>query len=169
MAFKTTYSTEWREPQKMSSMVKIYKEIKPGTFDKDGNILNKEDHNILIEAGEEDLQAKIDSFRDSVDIYKLIEKFILTGDESYINQKQGQYMDISDLPDNINDFQDFKKKALEKASTFDEDLTKNIVVNQGISDSDLDAYIQEKVKAEMAKQQLKNNDVVLEKLEGDSK
>lgn len=167
MAFKTMYSTTWREPQKFSPMVKIYKEIKPGTFDKDGNILNKNDHNILIEAGEENLQEKIQSYADSVDIYKMIEKFILTGDESYINNGKGAYMDLSSLPDNINDFQDYKKQALEKAQKFDSDLANNIVVNQGITDTALDEYIQAKVKAEMAKQQVKNNEVVNEKVESE--
>lgn len=52
---------------------------------------------ILIESGKEDTDEYIDSFREETEISTVIKKF-LAGDVSVINQKQGFYADVTNMP-----------------------------------------------------------------------
>lgn len=49
-----------------------------------------------------DIQEEIDSYRDSVDIHSLVNRF-MHGDESAINRAQAFYDDVSELPVKLQD------------------------------------------------------------------
>lgn len=83
-----------------------YEEVPPYTKDADGKWLNDTSQPILISKGKKDLDEYIQSFKDDVDIYKILEKVALTGDESYLFQREGFYGDTTIFPDNIHDMAD---------------------------------------------------------------
>lgn len=103
--------------------IQLYKEIKPFTTDPDtGEILNATSEPILVKAGTRDLQEEIDSYVDS-SLASVLSKVSLyndtiTGLEPEFNIKSGSYdVDITDLPDNINDVSNYLKN--EKNNDFD--------------------------------------------------
>lgn len=58
---------------------------------------------IVVEGSKEDRQAYIDSFADDCGVYNVLKKYSLTGDASLLNQREGFYGDISELPvDELN-------------------------------------------------------------------
>lgn len=57
----------------------------------------------IVEGDKEDRQAYIDSFADDCGVYNILKKYSLTGDASLLNQREGFYGDITDLPvDELN-------------------------------------------------------------------
>jgi len=52
--------------------------------------------------GEKDIYEEIQSHADSVDIKTIMTRYQL-GDESILNKKQGQFIDVSDMPTNFAD------------------------------------------------------------------
>lgn len=58
----------------------------------------------LEKVGEEDLFEIIQSHRDSVDLKKILERCMMTGDVSALNQRQGIYTDTTTLPNNARDY-----------------------------------------------------------------
>lgn len=58
---------------------------------RDGNNLR------LVEVGKIDVQEQIASYEDSVDLGKMIQRF-RNGDQSALNKRPGQYIDVSMLP-----------------------------------------------------------------------
>lgn len=55
----------------------------------------------LIKVGEKNLQAEIDSWRDSVEIHSLLERYF-DGDVLALERRQAQFVDITGLPDNVH-------------------------------------------------------------------
>lgn len=95
--------------------MQLYKLIKPFTTDPDtGEILNPTSESKLVKAGTRDLQEEIQSYRDT-SLYSVLEKVAfyndtITGEEPELNVKKGSYdVDITDLPDNINDVSQYLK------------------------------------------------------------
>lgn len=89
--------------------MQLYKLIKPFTTDPDtGEVLNPTSEPKLVKAGTRDLQEEIQSYRDT-SLYSVLEKVAfyndtITGEEPELNVKKGAYdVDITGLPDNIND------------------------------------------------------------------
>lgn len=52
----------------------------------------------LVKVGETDVYAKIQSHRQSVEIYSLLELYNKTGDESVLSQRSSSYADVTTLP-----------------------------------------------------------------------
>lgn len=55
----------------------------------------------LVRVGEKNLQAEIDSWRDSVEIHSLLERYF-DGDVLALERRQAQFVDITGLPDNVH-------------------------------------------------------------------
>lgn len=55
----------------------------------------------LVPVGEKNLQAEIDSWRDSVEIHSLLERYF-DGDVLALERRQAQFVDITGLPDNVH-------------------------------------------------------------------
>lgn len=69
------------------------------------------DQNIVIEKkGTESLYSYINSFADSVDINVLISRFV-NGDKEALMQRAGSYLDLENVPTNINEFMDFQRST----------------------------------------------------------
>lgn len=68
---------------------------------KDENILVYEGNNMILKkVGQIDVQEQINSYRDGVDLGKMIERF-KRGDTSAISRKQGFYADATECPTDL--------------------------------------------------------------------
>lgn len=59
----------------------------------------------LVPVGEKNLQAEIDSWRDSVEIHSLLERYF-DGDVLALERRQAQFVDITGLPNNVHGWHD---------------------------------------------------------------
>ena len=82
--------------------------------------------------GKVNVYEKTQAFADSVDLGKIIEKVTLTGDYNILNQRKTEYLDITEMPDNIieahsqleNAKRTFEKMPLEIRNKYDHDFSK---------------------------------------------
>lgn len=130
-----------------TKFIETYVEIPPYAIDKEtGEILNKTNKPILVKGEDFNFYEKIQSYRDDCNIYSILAKYAMTGDESVLNKKVGTFADIVDIPDNINDFvhgMDEKQKRLSKLSVKDQKVILDGNSNQ-VSD-----LVQKLVKEEL--------------------
>ena len=83
----------------------VYQELPPFTVDKEtGKVVNPTSQIKLVKVGTEDIQEKIDSYYDSsclqVQLAHLAEG---SGDPSVLNSVKGQYLDVSEVPTDVED------------------------------------------------------------------
>lgn len=145
--------------------VTIYKEVPPYAVDEQtGEFINKSSRPKIVEVGKKNIDEEIQSYADSVDIYKILEKFALSGctDNSLITRRVGEFADIVDIPDNINDFGQYVDKKIKDLKEMSPDIAKK-VLNENISASDIEKMVQEQVQSALIKAQQVNN---VEKKEG---
>lgn len=92
---------EWRN--KYDSTDKYVSE--PGTqftpvyqpsLDENGNIQ-------IVQTGEKNHYEEIQSHAQSVDINTIMARYMIDGDESVLNRRQGQYIDVTDMPNNFTE------------------------------------------------------------------
>lgn len=131
----------------------IYKELPPYACDVEtGEVLNNSSEVKIVQVGEIDIDEKIQSYHDDVDIYRILEKFALTGDSSLVNRRIGTFGDIVDIPDNVNDFAKYVDAQIDKLKEMDPKIA-SAVVRENISASELESIIQESVKSALIKAQ----------------
>lgn len=146
----------------------IYTEIPPYTKDDDGNWLNETSFPKIVQTGEVDVQEKIQSYADDVDIYKILERFAYSGDTALVNRSPGVYSDITEIPTDLHSFNQYVGDNLELLKNIDPDLAKAIL-NEDSTESDIQAAYNaaiEKSNAAVVKTASANN---VEKKEEDKK
>lgn len=116
----------------------IYTEIPPYTKDENGEWLNESSFPIIVQTGYVNVQEKIQSYADDVDIYKILERFAYSGDTTLINRSHGIYTDVSNIPDNLHSFNEYVGTNLEALKNIDPDLAKAIL-NEDSTESDIEA------------------------------
>lgn len=137
----------------------VYEELPPYAIDVEtGEFLNKSSAPVVLKTGQINVYEKIQSYADDVDIYKILEKFALSGDTSLINRTVGSFGDFVNIPDNINDFSKLIDNNIKSLKKLDPKLA-NAVVSENIDKSDLEALIKEQVAAALIKAQNNNNNV----------
>ena len=119
----TVFSTETREARPLSC---------PGSRLKDDRLLQMVDgHYELVTVGQSDLYQEIQSHKDSVDIYKLLDRY-RNGDISALQHVQGQYLDLVDAPKTLAEAYEFihnakaffEKLPLDIRKEYDHDASK---------------------------------------------
>jgi len=126
---------------------KRYKEIPPYAVDTETkNIINKKSVPVLVEDEPFNIDEYIQSFKDECDIYTILEKFALTGctDTSLINKGVMSFGDISELPDNMNDMNEYFDNLNKKLAEFNEDTAKQIL-DENVSVDKIQADLTEKI------------------------
>lgn len=73
----------------------------------------------LEKVGETNLYDYIQSFREEVDLKKIIERCMLTGDSSALNKVQGSYCDVTGLSMDLRSAHDILAKARVSYETLD--------------------------------------------------
>lgn len=135
----------------------VYEEIPPYAVDVvTGELLNKTPDPILKCIGKKNIFEEIQSFRDDCDIYKILERVAISGDTSFLNRRVGLFGDFVNLPDNINDFNQYVKKVFDENQNVSKEVLE-AAINSSLSSSELEALIAKHVNAAIASQ--KNNDV----------
>lgn len=134
---------------------KRFKEIPPYAVDTESkNFINKTSVPVLVEDEPFNVDEYIQSFKDECDIYTILEKFALTGctDTSIINKGVMSFGDISELPDNLNDMEEYFNKLNKKLATFNDDTAKQIL-DENVSVEKIQSDLTEKITkaAEAAK------------------
>lgn len=118
----------------------IYTEIPPYTKDEKGEWLNDTSFPKVIQTGYIDVQEKIQSYADDVDIYKILERFAYSGDTTLINRSHGVYTDVSNIPDNLHAFNEYVGTNLEALKNIDPDLAKAILSEDSTESDIVAAY-----------------------------
>lgn len=118
----------------------IYTEIPPYTKDEKGEWLNDTSFPKVIQTGYIDVQEKIQSYADDVDIYKILERFAYSGDTTLINRSHGVYTDVSNIPDNLHAFNEYVGTNLEALKDIDPDLAKAILSEDSTESDIVAAY-----------------------------
>ena len=132
------------DPQDLSNEFEdTFIEIAPFTRDEKGNWLNDSSVPKLVPNGKINIQERIQSFKDDVDIYKILERFAYTGDMALFNQRPSMDndIDISNLPDNLNDFNDVFNNMKDTLGSLHPDLAK-MVLDDKTSFADIEAKAQ---------------------------
>lgn len=139
---------------------KRYKEIPPYAIDLEtGKFLNKTSQTVLVEDDPFDVDEYIQSFKSECDIYTILEKFGLTDctDTSLINKGVMSFGDISELPDNFNDMNEYLKSANDFISKFNADTARDILDGKKSAD-DIQASIETKINLEKSKKKVEVNE-----------
>lgn len=90
------FETQYRPHERFRSHVgSRIADVFSSRFDKDGKLE-------VYKSGETNLYAQIQSFKDSVDLDLIIERF-QNGDQTALNQKAGFFHDVTELPSNLLD------------------------------------------------------------------
>ena len=151
--FRTMYSGIKKTAEDCSDPYqKTYKELPPYAVDPETKkILNKKSVPILVEDEPFNIDEYIQSFKDDCDIYTILEKFALTGctDTSLINKGVMSFGDISELPDNFNDLNEYFEKANKKLDSFSKDVASQIL-DESISIDNIQKGLNDKIAAEEA-------------------
>lgn len=151
--FRTMYSGIEKTAEDCSDPYqKTYKELPPYAVDPETKkILNKKSVPILVEDEPFNIDEYIQSFKADCDIYTILEKFALTGctDQSLINKGVMSFGDISELPDNFNDLNEYFTEANKKLSSFSKDVATQIL-DDTVSVDDIQKELSDKIVAEEA-------------------
>lgn len=102
MKFPTMYSEKRKYTSNRGERYKVEYQIR---FDEEGR-------SSFVETGKTDMHEFIQSFRDSVDIYNILERF-RAGNVDILNQIQGVYADVNDLPVKLQDVLNLNLKGKE--------------------------------------------------------
>ena len=133
MEKKKKFPTMWDEIPKTGldysqKLEKTYVEVPPYAKNEKGEFINNSSVPIEVEGEPFDVDAYIQSFKDDVDIYKILEKAFLSGDASLLNRNMaGAYGDISNIPDNFNDIQNQFGDSVEALAGLDQNIVSDIV------------------------------------------
>lgn len=160
-SFVTIYGGRPKTAQNLFvEFVDVYQEIPPYAVDtKTGDLLNKTPDPILINVGKKNIVEEIQSYSDSVNIYKILERCALSGDMSFLNRRVGTFGDFVNLPDNINELNDFCNSIFEK----NKNVSKSILeaaINKSLTSGDLAKIINDHVNGIIENQVQKNQNQV---------
>ena len=108
---------------------------------------------VVVDGEVEDRQAYIDSFEDDAGVYNVLKKYSRTGDLSVLNRVEGQYLDLSGLPQDELDPSGMKARAEASVVALGKALGKEITSEElsKMSADELNSLIAAAVEARTAK------------------
>lgn len=134
---------EIKELDYSNELEKQFIEVGPYTKDEEtGEVINNTDHKILIEIEPINIKDKINSYYNETSLYKIIENGIL---EAKLNEQEPTYADISTIPNNRNDLQDYLNEKNSEFEKLDDNLKQAL-----FNDESIQNYINNKIE-EMTK------------------
>lgn len=111
-----------------NELEEVFEEIPAYAVDpKTGALLNGSSVPVIVPKGKINVHDKIQSFAQEVDLYHILEKFAYSGDQAIINARECQYGDISEMPDNLNDYCQLVNKQFNKIKSLNPELAKMII------------------------------------------
>lgn len=157
MEFRTIYGgCKKTQVDASNPMVKQYMAVEPYAVDsKTGECLNPSPSIKLIEVESINVQERIQSFARECDLYTILERYALSGDESLLNRNVMSFADIVGIPDNKNDFNEFIQAHIIGLSKTNPEIAKQLLKND-IDYNSIKKMIDESV-ANALLNQAKNN------------
>lgn len=157
MKFNSIYSSIAKTGQDLSNEFEdVYEEIPPYSVDlQTGELLNKTPNPIIRKVGKRNVQEQIQSFADDVNLYKILERVAVSGDTSLLNRKVAYFGDYVNLPDNLNDFNDFCKKVFDDNKNVSKDLL-DAAINSSLGSAELESIIKKHVEQAVIAAQANN-------------
>lgn len=102
---------------------RVRKYIEPGSgIKKEYTLQVKDNEMTLVETGQMDLYAYIQSHKDSVDIHKILERCAMLDDYSMLNRMPAQFMDVTEMPKTLSEAFEMTKNAENMFMRFPTDL-----------------------------------------------
>ena len=139
----------------------VYEELEPFAIDpKTGNFLNNSSVPKIVKTGKVNVHEKIQSFREDVDLYRILERFAYSEDNALLNARQCAYGDISNLPDDLNGFAQLVNMQLDKLTEMNPELAK-LVIDDKATSEDI-----EKKANDILKQRIEASKVEADKTNG---
>ena len=136
----------------------VFEELPPFAMDSEGNFLNKSSNPKIVKVGEVDVQERIQSYANDVDIYHILERLTLSGESLPQPLADGKVYDYSMIPDNIHDFEKYINNSIGTLSKVSPTLAKAIL-NADSSEADIvsaiNAYVDEVKAANIKKEEVK--------------
>ena len=132
----------------------IFTEIAPFAMDNDGNFLNKSSFPLIKETGKVDVFEKIQSYKDDVDIYKILERMAFAGEEPQGMPHTGEIYDYSNIPNNIHDFENYVGDSVERLKDLSPDLARVILAKDSTTaeiNAAIKSYCDSKVEKNVEK------------------
>ena len=105
----------------------VFEELPPFAMDADGKFLNKSSFPKLVKTGQVDVQERIQSFAQDVDIYHILERMTMAGESLPAPLADGSIYDYSMIPDNIHDFQAYIDSSIGELAKLSPELAKAIL------------------------------------------
>ena len=111
----------------------VFEELPPFAMDADGNFLNKSSFPKLVKTGTVNVQERIQSFANDVDIYHILERMLMSGEQLPAPLADGSVYadkfvyDYSMIPDNIHDFQVYIDSSIGELAKLSPELAKAIL------------------------------------------
>lgn len=133
---KVEFKGQWTKTEKTGldysrNLEKQYKEVPPYAKDEKGKFINNSSKPILVESEPFNVDEYIQSFKDDCDIYKILEKAYLSNNIGLLNVNTGgQYVDISDLPDNPYEMENISKDVAEAMANYTPSVEDNMDENK---------------------------------------
>lgn len=112
-SFPTLKSTKRFSLDLSKRKVKKYIALPPLARNSEGKIINESIYEKIVENGYDDVQEKIQSFHDEVDLYSVLNRCVKTNDFTLLNQREVVYGDYSDIPNDKLGAINFREKAVE--------------------------------------------------------
>lgn len=78
---------------------------------KDGEVINMSNETKLMKNGKVNVQEKIQSYHDEVDLYHILDRVARPEEAVELYGRTKAYADVSGMPDNLNDFANSKNTA----------------------------------------------------------
>ena len=127
--FPTMFHSEHlRTAQNLSNPYEdVYVEYPPYAKDEKGAFINPSSVPKLVKSGRINIQEKIQSYADDVDIYRILERMALQGQLMDQVAVSDNVVDFSNVPDNINDFSAWVRAQYEDLTKLPKELSSLLI------------------------------------------
>lgn len=162
---RVAFRTMWFNPygitaQDLSREIEdVYTEITPYAVDPEtGKFLNDSSVPKILKTGTINVQERIQSFANEVDLYSILEKFAYSDDPALVNARPCAYGDLSELPNDLNGFSMFVNAQFNKLNDMNPELAK-MVVDENVSADQIQAKAKEILDARIAASETSESEV----------
>lgn len=134
---------EFTDQDLSRELEEVFEEVPAFSTDPDtGKLLNPTSVPQVISKGFINIHDKIQSHAKEADIYSILEKFAYSGDTALLNARECGYGDLSELPNNLNDFAQYVNQNFKVLDGLNPELAK-MVVDDKASPEDIEAKANE--------------------------
>lgn len=157
MKFKSQFNnfTEKTSLDYSNQYEQTYVELEPYARNDKGEFLNDSPFPKLVPGDKINVQERIDSYFEEVDLYHILAKVASTGDLSYLDKKAGFYGDISNIPNNYNDINSYFKNIGDEFKKLPSEIKD--LINSEVSDDEFNEGVNNYINSKNNVNNVNNN------------